>query len=290
MNVVSLDHLTNEEINEILDLADEFSKGKKVSYNHEKTVAHLFFEPSTRTHYSFEKAALNLGCNTQNLEIGNSSVQKGETLYDTVKLFESLGCDVVVIRHTQNRYYDDLIGKVNIPILSGGDGTGDYPSQSLLDLLTIRQEFGHFKGLKVAIVGDVKHSRVAHSNFKVMKRLGMEVYTTGPEEYKEDELNYVDFETIIPKVDVVMLLRVQHERHETGMTLTKEQYHAQYGLNKQRVDQMKENAIIMHPAPFNRNVEIADDVVECEKARIFKQMQNGVFVRMALIHKVLEHE
>ena len=189
MNVVSLDHLTNEEINEILDLADEFSKGKKVSYNHEKTVAHLFFEPSTRTHYSFEKAALNLGCNTQNLEIGNSSVQKGETLYDTVKLFESLGCDVVVIRHTQNRYYDDLIGKVNIPILSGGDGTGDHPSQSLLDLLTIRQEFGHFKGLKVAIVGDVKHSRVAHSNFKVMKRLGMEVYTTGPEEYKEDELN-----------------------------------------------------------------------------------------------------
>lgn len=290
MNVVSLDHLTNEEINEILDLADEFSKGKKVSYNHEKTVAHLFFEPSTRTHYSFEKAALNLGCNTQNLEIGNSSVQKGETLYDTVKLFESLGCDVVVIRHTQNRYYDDLIGKVNIPILSGGDGTGDHPSQSLLDLLTIRQEFGHFKGLKVAIVGDVKHSRVAHSNFKVMKRLGMEVYTTGPEEYKEDELNYVDFETIIPKVDVVMLLRVQHERHETGMTLTKEQYHAQYGLNKQRVDQMKENAIIMHPAPFNRNVEIADNVVECEKARIFKQMQNGVFVRMALIHKVLEHE
>ena len=100
----------------------------------------------------------------------------------------------------------------------------------------------------------------------------------------------MDFETIIPKVDVVMLLRVQHERHETGMTLTKEQYHAQYGLNKQRVDQMKENAIIMHPAPFNRNVEIADDVVECEKARIFKQMQNGVFVRMALIHKVLEHE
>ena len=104
----------------------------------------------------------------------------------------------MVIRHTQNRYYDDLIGKVNIPILSGGDGTGDHPSQSLLDLLTIRQEFGHFKGLKVAIVGDVKHSRVAHSNFKVMKRLGMEVYTTGPEEYKEDELNYVDFRNYYP--------------------------------------------------------------------------------------------
>ena len=116
---------------------------------------------------SFEKAALNLGCNTQNLEIGNSSVQKGETLYDTVKLFESLGCDVVVIRHTQNRYYDDLIGKVNIPILSGGRWNWrSIQANRYLDLLTIRQEFGHFKGLKVAIVGDVKHSRVAHSNFK----------------------------------------------------------------------------------------------------------------------------
>lgn len=289
MNIVSLENLSKEEIFALLDEAQEFADGKKVDYKGEKTVACLFFEPSSRTHYSFEKAALNLGCKTQNLDINNSSVQKGETLYDTAKLFECLGNDALVIRHTDNGYYNQL-ENIQIPILNAGDGTGQHPSQSLLDLLTIRQEFGHFEGLKVVIVGDVKHSRVAHSNFKIMQRLGMEVYTSGPLEYKEDELNYVDFESIIPNVDVVMLLRVQHERHTSNMSLSKEEYHEKYGLNKERVEKMKANAIIMHPAPFNRNVEIADDVVECEKSRIFKQMQNGVFVRMAMIHKVLGDE
>lgn len=289
MNIVSLENLSKEEIFALLDEAQEFADGKKVDYKGEKTVACLFFEPSSRTHYSFEKAALNLGCKTQNLDINNSSVQKGETLYDTAKLFECLGNDALVIRHTDNGYYNQL-ENIQIPILNAGDGTGQHPSQSLLDLLTIRQEFGHFEGLKVVIVGDVKHSRVAHSNFKIMRRLGMEVYTSGPLEYKEDELNYVDFESIIPNVDVVMLLRVQHERHTSNMSLSKEEYHEKYGLNKERVEKMKANAIIMHPAPFNRNVEIADDVVECDKSRIFKQMQNGVFVRMAMIHKVLGDE
>lgn len=289
MNIVSLEKLSKEEIFALLDEAQEFADGKKIDYKGEKTVACLFFEPSSRTHYSFEKAALNLGCKTQNLDVNNSSVQKGETLYDTAKLFECLGNDALVIRHSDNGYYNQL-ENIQIPILNAGDGTGQHPSQSLLDLLTIRQEFGHFEGLKVVIVGDVKHSRVAHSNFKIMQRLGMEVYTSGPLEYKEDELNYVDFESIIPNVDVVMLLRVQHERHTSNMSLSKEEYHEKYGLNKERVAKMKDNAIIMHPAPFNRNVEIADDVVECEKSRIFKQMQNGVFVRMAMIHKVLGDE
>ena len=289
MNIVSLEKLSKEEIFALLDEAQEYADGKKIDYKGEKTVACLFFEPSSRTHYSFEKAALNLGCKTQNLDVNNSSVQKGETLYDTAKLFECLGNDALVIRHSDNGYYNQL-ENIQIPILNAGDGTGQHPSQSLLDLLTIRQEFGHFEGLKVVIVGDVKHSRVAHSNFKIMQRLGMEVYTSGPLEYKEDELNYVDFESIIPNVDVVMLLRVQHERHTSNMSLSKEEYHEKYGLNKERVAKMKDNAIIMHPAPFNRNVEIADDVVECEKSRIFKQMQNGVFVRMAMIHKVLGDE
>ena len=290
MNIVSLEDLSNEEIVALLEEAQAFADGKTVDYHGQKTIANLFFEPSTRTHYSFEKAALNLGCKTQNLDIQNSSVQKGESLYDTVKLFECLGNDAVVIRHPENGYYKQLVGKINIPILNAGDGTGQHPSQSLLDLLTIRQEFGHFEGLKVVIVGDIRHSRVAHTNFKIMQRLGMEVFTSGPLEYKEEGYNYVDFDTIIPQVDVVMLLRVQHERHEKNMSLTKEEYHEKYGLNQKRVATMKANAIIMHPAPFNRNVEIADDVVECEKSRIFKQMKNGVYVRMAMIHKVFSHE
>lgn len=289
MNIVNLEDFTNEQILEFLNEADQFAKGKEVDYQGKKSVAYLFFEPSTRTHYSFEKAALNLGCKTQNLDTQNSSVLKGESLYDTVKFFESIGSDAIVIRHPENDYYKQLEG-IKVPILSGGDGTGQHPSQSLLDLLTIKQEFETFEGLKVVIVGDVKHSRVAHTNYQVMQRLGMEVYTSGPIEYKEEGFNYVEFDDIISEVDVVMLLRVQHERHSSNMSLSKEEYHERFGLNRKRVNQMKDSAIILHPAPFNRNVEIADDIVECEKARIFKQMQNGVFVRMALIHKVLSHE
>lgn len=288
MDILNLDLLSTEEIGGILDLAEEFKQGKKVDYEGKKVIANLFFEPSTRTHYSFDMAALKLGCKTQNFDAVNSSLKKGETLYDTVKTFEMFGVDAVVIRHTENQYYNQLVGNINIPIINAGDGTGNHPSQSLLDLLTIRQEFGKFEGLKAVIVGDIKHSRVAHTNIKAMQKLGMEVFTSGPEEYKEEGYHYVALDEIIDKVDVVMLLRVQHERHDSAMQETVEQYHQAYGLNLERMEKMKENAIIMHPAPFNRNVEIADDVVECRKSRIFKQVQNGVFVRMALIHQVLE--
>lgn len=287
MNVLSLSDFSIEEINEILNLAEEFSNGKKVDYKGEKVVANLFFEPSTRTHYSFEKAELNLNCKTMNFDEKNSSTRKGETLYDTVKTFESFGIDAVVIRHVENEYYNQLVGKIKIPILNAGDGTGNHPSQSLLDLLTIKREFGKFEGLKAAIIGDIKHSRVAHSNIEIMKRLGMTVYTSGPEEFKEEGYEYKDIDSLINDVDIVMLLRIQHERHASLMHLTTEEYHAKYGLNMDRVNKMKENAIIMHPAPFNRGVEIADDVVECSKSRIFEQVKNGVYVRMALLNKLL---
>lgn len=289
MNIFTLSDLSNQQIHQILELAKEFKEGKKVDYQGNKVVANLFFEPSTRTHYSFDRAALNLGCRTQNFEASNSSVQKGESLYDTVKFFESIGSDAIVIRHPRDNYYQDLEA-INIPMVSGGDGTGNHPSQSLLDLLTIKEEFNNFEGLKIVIVGDIKHSRVAHSNYEIMQRLGMEVYTSGPKEFEEEGYNYVDFDTILPKVDIVMLLRVQHERHSSSMKITKEQYHQEYGLHIQRVNKMKGNAIIMHPAPFNRNVEIGDEVVECSKSRIFKQMENGVYVRMALLHMVLGDE
>lgn len=287
MDVLNLNDFTTKKINEILDRAQAFRDGKKVDYQGRKVVANLFFEPSTRTHYSFDMAALKLGCRTQNFNAGDSSIKKGETLYDTVKTFEMFGVDAVVIRHKENEYYNQLVGKLNIPILNAGDGTGNHPSQSLLDLLTIRQEFGKFEGLKIVIVGDVKYSRVAHTNIEIMKKLGMEVYISGPEEYREEGYNYVELDDVIEKVDIVMLLRVQHERHENKMQIKEEEYNKKYGLNKNRVSKMKEKAIIMHPAPFNRNVEITDDIVECSKSRIFKQVQNGVFVRMALINMVL---
>ncbi len=287
MDVLNLDNYTASEINDILDKAQAFKDGKQVNYEGKKVIANLFFEPSTRTHYSFDMAALKLGCKTQNFNASFSSLKKGESLYDTVKTFEMFGVDAVVIRHKENEYYKQLTGKLNIPILNAGDGTGNHPSQSLLDLLTIRQEFGRFEGLKIVIVGDIKHSRVAHTNIKIMKKLGMEVYTSGPEEYKEEGYDYINLDEVIDKVDVVMLLRVQHERHTNQMQLAEEEYNKNYGLNEERVKKMKKESIIMHPAPFNRNVEITDNMVECEKSRIFKQVENGVFVRMALINMVL---
>lgn len=289
MNILKLEDLKVNEIEELLDNAIDFKSGKrKVSCNDDKVIANLFFEPSTRTHYSFEMAEYKLGYKTIDFTADTSSMKKGETLYDTIKTFESIGVDAVVIRHREDMYYNQL-ENINIPILNAGDGTKDHPSQSLLDLMTIKEEFGSFKGVKVLIVGDIKHSRVAHSNIKVMERLGMEVYTSGPEEFRDENLQFVDFNEMLPKVDVVMLLRIQFERHDDKMSMTNEKYNNLYGITMDKVNKMKENAIIMHPAPFNRNVEISDDVVECSKSRIFKQMTNGVYVRMAMLDKALNN-
>lgn len=217
----------------------------------------------------------------------NFERSKGETLYDTVKTFEAIGVDGVVIRHPQNNYFDELIPNLNIPIFNGGDGSGNHPTQSLLDLLTILQEYGEFEGLKIAIVGDIAHSRVAHTNIEVMNRLGMEVHVVAPEQFQEVGYHWETLDEVIEEMDIIMLLRVQHERHDNGMSLTKEEYHQQYGLTVEREKRMKDGAIIMHPAPFNRGVEIANEVVECERSRIFKQMENGVYVRMSVLTHLL---
>ncbi|MBQ7093876.1 MAG: aspartate carbamoyltransferase, partial [Clostridia bacterium] len=208
--------------------------------------------------------------------------------YDTVKLFDAIGCDFLVIRSPEVEYYKQLLGHVNAAILNAGDGTGNHPTQSLLDLLTIRQEFGKFEGLKCCICGDISHSRVAHTNFEVMRRLGMEVVTSGPDMFMEEGMNFEPFETALATSDIVMMLRVQHERHDGSVQFDKDEYHKNFGLTAENVAKMKDNAIIMHPAPFNRGVEIADEVVECDKARIFKQMSNGVFVRMAVLKRAVE--
>lgn len=285
-NLFNLSSLSIEEITAILDRAQQFADGVKSDRAKGKVVASLFFEPSTRTQNSYSTAVMRLGGQVLTFNSSVSSMTKGETFYDTVKVFESLGCDAAIIRDKKNEYWKELEG-IKMPILSGGDGTGNHPTQSLLDLLTIRQEFGHFDGLKVCIVGDIIHSRVAHTDIEVMERLGMEVYTSGPDEFKEEGFNYIDFDKAIKEMDVIILLRIQHERLSSEMVMSKEDYNKQFGLNKDRVRAMKPNAIIMHPAPFNRGVEIDDDCVECEKSRIFKQMSNGVFVRMAAVERSL---
>lgn len=282
-HLTRLSDFTIEEIKEILERANRYASGEELPKLEGKVIANLFFEPSTRTQYSFMMAEQKLGLQMMDFTAETSSIQKGETLYDTVKTFEAIGVDGVVIRHPQNNYFEELIPHLNIPIFNGGDGSGNHPTQSLLDLLTIYQEYGKFEGLKIAIVGDIAHSRVAHTNIEVMNRLGMEVHLVAPDQFQEEGYQWENLDDVLEEMDIIMLLRVQHERHDGGMQLTKEEYHAQYGLTLEREKRMKEGAIIMHPAPFNRGVEIADDVVECKRSRIFKQMSNGVFVRMSVL-------
>ncbi len=289
-HLTRLSDLTIDEILEILQVANRLANGETTCSLSGGVVANLFFEPSTRTQYSFLMAEQKLGLNTMDFSAQTSSVQKGETLYDTVKTFEAIGVDAVVIRHPQNNYFDELIGKIDIPILNGGDGSGNHPTQSLLDLLTIYQEYGRFEGLKIAIVGDIAHSRVAHTNIEVMTRLGMDVHLVAPAQFQEPGYDWEELDKVLEDMDIVMLLRVQHERHDGTMVLTKDEYHQKYGLTVEREKRMKEGAIIMHPAPFNRGVEIADEVVECNRSRIFKQMSNGVFIRMACLHRSLKNK
>jgi len=286
-HLTQLSDLSVNEIMEILETANSYKNQEEVPNLGQKVVANLFFEPSTRTQYSFEMAQHRLGIKTITFATESSSVQKGETLYDTVKTFEAIGVDGLVIRHPQKEYFSDILTGLKIPMFNAGDGSGNHPTQSLLDLLTIYQEYGFFKGLKIAIVGDVAHSRVAHTNIEIMERLGMAVHLVAPKQFQEAGYDWRDLDEILPEMDIVMLLRVQHERHNLGMKLTKEQYHQEYGLTVKRETIMKERAIIMHPAPFNRGVEIADELVECQRSRIFKQMENGVLIRMAVINRVL---
>ncbi|MDO4467214.1 MAG: aspartate carbamoyltransferase catalytic subunit [Bacillota bacterium] len=248
-------------------------------------VANLFFEPSTRTHYSFESAEYQLGCKVSDFNAETSSVKKGETLYDTVKTFESIGYDAVVVRHPEDNYFLQL-EDVNIPIINAGDGRGNHPTQCLLDLLTIYDEFGSFEGLNIVICGDIQHSRVAMSNKQALETLGANLVFAGPKEWQREGFPTMDFDEAVEWADVVMMLRIQKERGASLVSnMSDEEYLNQYGLNKERYSRMKENAIIMHPAPVNRGVEIDSDLVECEKSRIFKQMYNGVLVRKAVLKR-----
>ncbi|MCQ6274027.1 aspartate carbamoyltransferase catalytic subunit [Bacillus sp. V3B] len=292
-HLLSTNSLSIEEIRGILTDARRFLEGEQWSPSQQMFVANLFFEPSTRTKSSFEVAERKLGLDVIPFEVSTSSVLKGETLYDTVRTLESIGVNAVVIRHKTDHYFDELIGRIGISIINAGDGCGHHPTQSLLDLLTIQQEFESFEGLKVAIIGDIRHSRVARSNADALTRLGAKVVFSGPKDWFDETLlengSYEEVNTAMETSDVVMLLRIQHERHEGENTETTENYHQAFGLTIEREKRMKQGSIIMHPAPVNRNVEIADELVECSRSRIFTQMTNGVFVRMAVIKRALEN-
>lgn len=291
--MIKLSRVSTDSIEKILKEAQAFSEGKISKIEGDVFAANLFFENSTRTKTSFEVAEKKLGLQVIDFEADKSSIAKGETLLDTIKTLEAIGVEVAAIRHSETRYYDAL-KDTKLSIVNAGDGTGHHPSQAILDAMTIIQEFGKIEGLKIGIVGDVKHSRVANSDSGLFRRLGAKVYFSGPEFWFDEGMlvngTYLQFDDLVKEVDVLILLRIQHERHERNFHFKSEDYLKKFGLTKEREAKMKPTSIIMHPAPINRGVEIDSELVECERSRIFKQMQNGVFARMAILKYDLENK
>lgn len=294
-HLLTVEALSDQEVMGLIHRAQAFKEG--ATWQPEKAqyfATNLFFENSTRTHKSFDVAEKKLGIEVIEFEESMSSVKKGETLYDTVLTMSALGVDVAVIRHSEENYYDELIQSKTIQcaIINGGDGSGQHPTQCLLDLMTIYEEFGYFEGLNVAIVGDITHSRVAKSNMQMLKRLGATIFFSGPEEWYDKQFeaygHYLPLDEVVETVDVMMMLRVQHERHDGSELFSKASYHRDYGLTIERARKMKKQAIIMHPAPVNRDVELADSLVESIQSRIIQQMSNGVYMRMAILEAVLQ--
>ncbi|MET3633976.1 aspartate carbamoyltransferase catalytic subunit [Streptococcus porcorum] len=293
-HLVTMETLSNEEVLGLIKRGSDFKRNQAdFRLDRQYFASNLFFESSTRTHKSFEVAEKKLGLDVIEFDAKSSSVNKGETLYDTILTMSALGVDICVVRHSDEDYYQELVDSRSIQtsIINGGDGSGQHPSQCLLDLMTIYEEFGQFENLKIAIAGDITHSRVAKSNMQILKRLGADLYFAGPREWYSEEFdvygNHVALDDIIEDLDVLMLLRVQHERHDGSTSFSKEGYNKTYGLTEERYQKLKDSAIVMHPAPVNRDVEIDDDLVEAPKSRIVAQMQNGVYVRMAIIEAIL---
>ncbi|WP_436676712.1 aspartate carbamoyltransferase catalytic subunit [Lactiplantibacillus plantarum] len=296
-NLVSVEQFSNQDVMAYLKLAQAFKNGKTVQLSQPTFAMNLFFENSTRTHTSFEMAERRLGLQVIPFDPKTSSVTKGESLLDTLKTIEAIGVNLAVVRHPRDRYYQPLLDAgFDMSLINAGDGSGQHPSQSLLDMLTIYEEFGHFDGLKIAIVGDLAHSRVARSNMALLTQLGAQVYFGGPKEwYGRDFEAYGEYQTmdqLVATMDVMMLLRVQHERlsQVNNQTFDASAYHQQYGLTAESAARMPKHAIIMHPAPVNRGVELASDLVEAPQSRIFQQMTNGVYIRMAMVASVLAHQ
>ncbi|MCT6807284.1 MAG: aspartate carbamoyltransferase catalytic subunit [Bombilactobacillus sp.] len=297
---VSVENLTVAEVGALIERAEYFKNGgARPHLTQPVYVTNMFFENSSRTHTSFEMAERKLGLTVIPFDAAHSSTQKGETLYDTSLIMAALGIDLEVIRHSENEYYEKLIHPnkdqhLNIGVINAGDGSGQHPSQCLLDMMTIHEHFGHFKDLKVAIVGDITNSRVAKSNMELLTRLGAKVYFSGPDYWYDKQYDkygeYLPIDELVAQMDVMMLLRVQHERHAGDPNEAKfdaKKYHDKYGINQKRYNAMKDDAIIMHPGPINHDVELSGNLVEAPKCRFVRQMENGVFMRMAMIEAVM---
>jgi aspartate carbamoyltransferase catalytic subunit len=293
-DLVSIREISKEDIELILNTASSFKDVlkrdiKKVPALRGKTVINLFFEPSTRTRTSFELAEKRLSMDVLNFSVLTSSVVKGESLFDTVKTIESYGVDFVVIRHSSTGVPHFIAQNVNASVINGGDGINEHPTQALLDAFTIKEKKKLFSGLKVAIVGDIVHSRVARSNIYCLLKLGANVRLVGPPTLlppviPEGVNIFYDMDEGIRGVNVIMMLRIQMERQGKGFFPSIQEYFKYWGLDARRLKLAAEDAIVMHPGPMNRGIEIDSEVADCPQSVILEQVTNGIAVRMAIMY------
>ena len=294
-DLLGLQFTSREEIDLILNTADSMKDImsrdiKKVPTLRGRVVVNLFYEPSTRTRTSFELAGKYMSADMSNLSISTSSVVKGETLIDTARTLDAMATDLVVIRHGSAGAPALLAKSMKARVINAGDGYHEHPTQALLDMLTMKQRLGGIEGLKVAIVGDIAHSRVARSNFWGLTTMGADVMLCGPptlipRDFEKAGARIVlDMDQAIEGADVVMMLRLQLERQQRGLFPTIREYNELYGLSREKLGLAKPNALVMHPGPINRGVEIASDVANSLQSVINEQVTNGVAVRMALLY------
>jgi aspartate carbamoyltransferase catalytic subunit len=289
-SLLGLEHLTAEEISPILKLARRMHTGKPRPLLRGKRIALLFYEPSTRTRVSFEFAAKLLGTHTSLISSSASSIEKGESLVDTGKTLQALGADCIVVRHPSSGAPNVLARNLRIPIVNAGDGMHEHPSQGLLDAYTMVRHKRSLEGLKVTMVGDIQHSRVVRSNIHLLSKFGAEVVLCGPQELLPEVAATLarnvkiirHMEEAIRRADVVMMLRVQKERL-AGLKLDADKYVAQYQLTAERLKLAKSDALVMHPGPMIRGMEIQSEVADGPQSVIEEQVQNGVYVRMAIL-------
>jgi aspartate carbamoyltransferase catalytic subunit len=297
-HLLSITDLGADGIAEVLRVTDSFVEvsGRsipKVPTLRGKTVVSLFYEESTRTRLSFETAAKRLSADTMTFAVNSSSAKKGESLRDTVETIEAMGIDAVVVRHASAGVPWQVAGWVDASVVNAGDGWHEHPTQALLDCYTIRQHRPSFEGLRIAIVGDVKHSRVARSDVLAFTALGAEVTLVAPPTLLPASLAgwpvevSDDLDTVLPKSDVVYLLRIQRERQQEALLPSLREYTARFGLTRRRARLVAEGALVMHPGPMNRGVEIAAEVAALPNSVITKQVANGVAVRMAVLFLLL---
>jgi len=297
-HILGLDHLSVPDIEHILNTAESFKEIsgrsiKKVPALRGKTVVSLFFEPSTRTRLSFDIAAKRMSADTFNISASTSSTTKGETLADTAKNIEAMMPDIIILRHPSSGAANYLANRINTSVINAGDGTHEHPSQGLLDLMTVKEHKGKINGLKVAIIGDISHSRVAHSDILGFSKMGANVFVSGPATLipkNIDQLGATVCSTIkeaVKNADVVMPLRIQKERQNDPTIPSFREYALFFGINRQILQIAKPDALVMHPGPINRGVELTPDVADSSQSVILDQVTNGVAVRMALMYLIL---